>query len=78
MMKPIVNEGDYILSKFLPNDDELEYTVWNRGIVEAQQLLEAWLDSVDPRRTLGYSYRIAKVFVNSKYNRHSPKRLSVL
>lgn len=78
MMKPIVNEGDYILSKFLPNDDEIVYIVWDRGIVEAQKMLEEWLDSVDPKRTLGYSYRIAKVFINSKYNGHAPKRLSVL
>jgi hypothetical protein len=79
-MKPIAREGDYLVRKFDPNDNEIEMLTSEKGVVFVKAECEAWLDEVDPYRStdptkkLGYSYTINRVIVNSKYNRWAWKK----
>lgn len=67
-MKPIINEGDYVISIFNESDDEVKQVRTNQGIISATK------DSDDLLRNypVGYSYRIMRCLKNSKYDIHSP------
>jgi hypothetical protein len=67
-MKPIINEGDYLISIFDTKDDEVKQ-------VHIKQGLNYSIDSADEllrNYPIGYSYRIVRCLKNSKYNIHSP------
>jgi hypothetical protein len=67
-MKPIINEGDYVISLFDDKDDEVKQIHITQGMMfaieQAKELLRNY--------PVGYSYRVMRCLKNSKYNIHSP------
>ncbi len=67
-MKPIISEGDYVLSLFDENDNEIEQVHITEGLTRSiemgKEALEIYPDV--------HSYRVMRCLKNSKYNIHSP------
>ena len=66
-MKPIINEGDYLISIFNEQDDEVEQIHITQGLNRAVEIT----NQVVRNYPAGYSYRIMRCLKNSKYNIHS-------
>ena len=67
-MKPIINEGDYLVSIFDTNDDEVKQVHIKQGLNHSLDFAEELLRNYP----LNYSYRVMRCLKNSKYNIHSP------
>ena len=67
-MKPIINEGDYLVSIFDTNDDEVKQVHITQSLVYSIDSAEELLRNYP----VGYSYRVMRCLKNSKYNIHSP------
>jgi hypothetical protein len=66
-MKPIIAEGDYVISLFDDKDDEIKQVHVKQGlnfsVNQADEMLRNY--------PVGYSYRIMRCLKNSKYNIHA-------
>lgn len=67
-MKPIVNEGDYLVSIFNTEDDEIKQIHVKQGLNFSVAVSEEMIRHYPA----GYSYRVMRCLKNSKYNIHSP------
>jgi hypothetical protein len=67
-MKPIITEGDYVLSLFDATDNEIEQVHVKESMIRAIEL------GKEAMRVLPHvhSYRVMRCIKNSKYNIHSP------
>ena len=67
-MKPIITEGDYVLSLFDATDNEIEQVHVKESMIRAIELGKEAM-RVLPQVS---SYRVMRCIKNSKYNIHSP------
>jgi len=67
-MKPIIQEGDYVISVFDETDNEIKQILIPQGLSFAVDNANDTLRNYP----IGYSYRIMRCLKNSKYDIHSP------
>ena len=67
-MKPIVHEGDYVISLFDETDNEIKQINVKESMLTAIESGKEMLRN----RPAGYSYRVMRCIKNSKYSIHSP------
>ena len=67
-MKPIIPEGDYVISIFDTKDDEVKQIHVAQGLNFSVNRAEDILRNYP----IGFSYRVMRCLKNSRYNIHSP------